>query len=148
MTAVVSRVLLFTEPEHVAGTVAALAAITDTEPVTMRITRRDGTRVTAHLVEIGGTVIEVAPGEPAVPALLELLVPDLPAACDRLSVAGITTVATPERGGVRVRIGALTVSVRKRDDAYYAQFSRAVEAGDYEIGGPLEPGPAWEEREK
>lgn len=35
-----------------------------------------------------------------------------------------------------------------RDAAYYAQFSRAVEAGDYEVGGPPEPGPAWEEREQ
>lgn len=115
MTAVVSRVLLFTEPEHVAGTVAALAAITGTEPVTMRITRLDGVRVTAHLVDVGATVFEVAPGEPAVPALIELQVPDLAAACDRLSVAGITPVATPERGGVRVRIGGLTVAVRQEE---------------------------------
>ena len=193
MTAI-SRVLLFTEPNQVEDTVAALAAITDTEPVTMRITRRDHSRVVAHLVEIGGTVIEVAPGEPAVPALIELLVPDLPAAADRLSAAGV--MVTPERGGARVKIGGLTVAVRLRaldfevaldgvaavdvngtdstvylsprgwdghsdvpweepipeepvrDAAYYAQFSRAVEAGDYEVGGPLEPGPAWEEREK
>jgi len=111
----VSRVLLFTEPDQVEDTVAALAAITGTEPVTMRITRRDGTVVTAHLVDVGTTVIEVAPGEPAVPALIELLVPDLMAACDRLSVAGITAVATPERGGVRVQIGGLTVAVREEE---------------------------------
>lgn len=34
-----------------------------------------------------------------------------------------------------------------RDDAYYAGLSRAVEAGDYEAIGPLERGPAREERE-
>lgn len=138
MTAVVSRVLLFTEPEHVAGTVAALAAITDTEPVTMRITRLDGTQVTAHLIDVGTTTIEVAPGEPAVPALIELQVADLTAAVERLSVAGITTVTTPERGGVRVRIGGLTVAVRERDDAYYAGLSDAVERGDYTAAGPAE----------
>lgn len=138
MTASLSRVLLFTEPDDVDRVTAALAAITDTEPVTMRITRRDGARVTAHLVEIGGTVIEVAPGETAVPALLELLVPDLAAAVERLSVAGITTVTTPERGGVRVRIGGLTVAVRERDDAYYAGLSDAVERGDYTAAGPAE----------
>lgn len=111
----VSRVLLFTQPEHVAGTVAALAAITGTEPVTMRITRRDHSRVVAHLIDVGSTTIEVAPGDPAAPALLELRVSDLTAACDRLSVAGITPVATPERGGVRVRIGGLTVAVRAEE---------------------------------
>lgn len=109
----VSRVLLFTEPDHVEDTVAALAAITDTEPATMRITRLDGTQVTAYLIDVGTTVIEVAPGEPAVPALIELHVADLPAAVDRLTAAGM--VATPERGGVRVRIGGLTVSVRQED---------------------------------
>lgn len=144
MTAI-SRILLFAQPDDVDRVTAALAAITGTEPVTMRMTRLDRTRVTAHLVEIGGTVIEVAPGEPAVPALIELLVPDLMAACDRLSVAGITAVATPERGGVRVRIGSLTVAVQERDDAYYEQLSDAVERGDYEVGGPLERGPKWED---
>lgn len=145
MTAVVSRVLLFTEPEHVAGTVAALAAITDTEPVTMRITRLDGVRVTAQLLDVGTTIIEVAPGEPAVPALIELLVSDLAAAADRLTATGMAVA--PERGGVRVRIGGLTVAVRERDAAYYAGLSGSIEAGDYEIGGPLERGPAWEEPE-
>lgn len=144
MTAALSRVLLFSDEAD--RIVAVLAAITGTEPVTMRITRLDGVRVTAHLIGVGSTTIEVAPGEPAVPALIELRVPDLAAVSDRLTAAG--TVITPERGGARVRIGALTVSVRERDDAYYAQFSRAVEAGDYAIGGPLEPSPAWEEREK
>ncbi|MBE5469502.1 hypothetical protein [Mycobacteroides abscessus] len=112
MTAI-SRVLLFTEPDQVAGTVAALAAITGAEPVTMRITRLDGVRVTAYLVDVDTTVIEVAPGEPAVPALIELLVPDLAAAVDRLTAAGV--MVTPERGGVRVQIGALTVSVRQEE---------------------------------
>lgn len=115
MTASVSRLLLFTEPEHVAGTVGALVAITGAEPVTMRMRRLDGSRVTAHLVGIGGVVIEVAPGEPAVPALLELRVPNLPAATDRLTAAGITAVATPERGGAQVRIGGLTVAVREQE---------------------------------
>lgn len=109
----VSRILVFTEPEHVAGTVATLAAITGTEPVTMRITRRDGVRVTAYLIDVGTTVIEVAPGECAVPALIELLVSDLAAATERLTAAGM--VVTPERGGARVRIGALMVSVRQVD---------------------------------
>lgn len=111
MTAAVSRVLLFTaEADRVT---AALAAITDTEPVTMRITRLDGTQVTAYLIDVGSTTIEVAPGEPAVPALIELLVPDLAAAADRLTATGMAV--TPERGGVRVRIGALTVSVRQEE---------------------------------
>ena len=106
----VSRVLLFSDEAD--RIVAALAAITDTEPISVRITRLDGVRVSAYLIDVGTTVIEVAPGESAVPALIELLVLDLAAACDRLSVAGITAVATPERGGVRVRIGSLTVAVR------------------------------------
>ncbi|AYM40390.1 MULTISPECIES: hypothetical protein [Mycobacteroides] len=112
MTAI-SRVLLFTEPEQVEDTVAALAAIADTAPVTMRITRLDGVRVTAQLLDVGTTTIEVAPGEPAVPALIELQVADLPAAADRLTATGMAV--TPERGGVRVRIGALTVAVRQVD---------------------------------
>lgn len=145
MTASLSRVLLFAQPDDVDRVTATLAAITDTAPVTMRITRRDRTSVTAHLVDVGTTVIEVAPGEPAIPALIELLVPDLTAACDRLSVAGITAAATPERGGVRVQIGGLTVAARERDDAYYEQLSDAVERGDYEVGGPLERGPKWED---
>lgn len=109
----VSRILLFAQPDDVDRVTAALAAITGTEPVTMRITRLDGTQVTAHLIDVGSTTIEVAPGEPAVPALIELHVADLPAAVDRLTAAGM--VATPERGGVRVRIGSLTVSVRQED---------------------------------
>ncbi|MBU9767126.1 hypothetical protein FR943_25250 [Mycobacterium sp. TNTM28] len=112
MTAV-SRVLLFTEPDQVEDTVAALAAITDTEPVTMRITRLDGTQVTAHLVNVGTTVIEVAPGEPAVPALIELRVPDLTATVERLSAAGM--VVTPERDGARVQIGGLTAAAREEE---------------------------------
>ncbi len=110
MTAV-SRVLLFTQLDDVDLVTAALSAITDTEPVTMRITRRDGTRVTAHLVNVGTTVIEVAPGESAVPALLELTVADLAAVTDRLTTAGMAII--PERGGARVRIGSLTVVVRE-----------------------------------
>ncbi|MGV7586368.1 hypothetical protein PJI74_01370 [Mycobacterium kansasii] len=109
----VSRVLLFTQPDDVDLVTATLAAITDTEPVTMPMTRLDRTRVTAHLVDVNGTVIEVAPGETAVPALLELLVPDLAAAADRLTATGMAVA--PERGGVRVRIGSLTVSVRQED---------------------------------
>lgn len=109
MTAI-SRILLFAQPDDVDLATAALAAIADAEPVTMRITRLDGTQVTAHLIDVGTTVIEVAPGESAVPALIELLVSDLAAVTDRL-----TAVATPERGGVRVRIGGLTVSVRQED---------------------------------
>lgn len=111
MNAVISRILLFTEPEHVAGTVAALAAITGAEPVTMRMRRLDGSRVTAHLVDVNGTVIEVAPGSPAAPALIELRVLDLVAVTDRLTAAGI--VVTSEPGGARVRIGGLTVTVRE-----------------------------------
>ncbi|SKR42921.1 Uncharacterised protein [Mycobacteroides abscessus subsp. abscessus] len=109
----VSRLLLFTQPDDIDRVTAALAAITGTAPTTMRITRLDGARVTAHLVEVTGTVIEVAPGEPAVPALLELRVPDLAAVSDRLTAAGM--VITPERGGARVQIGALTVSVRQEE---------------------------------
>lgn len=109
----VSRLLLFTQPDDIDRVTAALAAITDTEPVTMRITRLDGTQVTAHLLDVGTTVIEVAPGEPAVPALIELLVSDLAAATERLIAAGM--VVTPERGGAQVRIGSLTVSVRQVD---------------------------------
>lgn len=109
MTAALSRVLLFSDEAD--RIVAALAAITDTSPVTMRITRRDHSRVVAHLVEIGGTVIEVAPGETAVPALLELLVPDVAAAADRLAAAGV--MVTPESRGARVQIGSLTVAVRE-----------------------------------
>lgn len=109
----VSRVLLFTEPDQVEDTVAALVAITDTEPVTMRITRLDGTQVMAYLIDVGSTTIEVAPGEPAVPALIELQVADLAAVTDRLTAVGV--MATPERGGTKVRIGALTVSVRQEE---------------------------------
>lgn len=111
MTAALSRVLLFSDEAD--RIVAALAAITDTEPVTMRITRRDHSRVTAQLLDVGSTTIEVAPGEPAVPALIELLVPDLPAAVGRLTAAGL--MATPERGGVRVQIGGLIVAVRQEE---------------------------------
>lgn len=112
MTAI-SRILLFAQPDDVYRVTAALAAVTDTAPVTMRITRLDGVRVTAHLIDVGSTSIEVAPGEPAVPALLELLVPDVAAAVERLSAAGM--VITPERGGARVQIGSLTVAVWEQE---------------------------------
>lgn len=111
MNATLSRVLLFTAEADLVT--ATLAAITGTAPVTMRITRLDGVRVTAHIVDVGGTVIEVAPGEPAVPALIELLVSDLAAATERLIAAGM--VVTPERGGAQVRIGTITVSVRQEE---------------------------------
>lgn len=111
MTATVSRLLLFTaDADRVTD---ALAAITSTEPVTMQITRLDSARVTAHLVDVGATTIEIAPGEPAVPALIELQVADLPGVTGRLASAGM--VVAPERGGVRVRIGALTVAVREAE---------------------------------
>lgn len=112
MTAL-SRVLLFSDEAD--RITAALAAIIDAEPVTMRMTRLDGTAVTARLVEVNGVVIEVAPGASAAPALIELRAPDLAAATRRLTAASITTVVTPERGEARVRIGGLTVAVRQAE---------------------------------
>lgn len=66
---------------------------------------------------------------------------DYPAAVERCAAAGFEVI--PSAGGPvggHVELGGHTWLLVQlhRDDAYYERFSRAVEAGDYRVVGPVE----------
>lgn len=74
------------------------------------------------------------------------------AAVARCAAAGFTVTPSPTHPTTagHCDIGQVTFLLTKlerpvRDDAYYAGLSASIEAGDYEIGGPLERGPKWED---
>ncbi|WP_018600936.1 hypothetical protein [Mycobacterium sp. 155] len=118
--ATLSRIMIFTEPEHVADTVAVLAALTETRPTTVPMRRRD--RITMDRYEIisGGINIQVMGGDPAVPALIEFHVPgavELAAAIERVSAVGYTAepwpVGDPDPAHALIRVGELEINVQR-----------------------------------
>ncbi|GAA4676565.1 hypothetical protein [Gordonia humi] len=94
-----SRVLLFAEADDASEIVAALAALSGTSaPTWLLYVRRDDTETKATTLRVGDTTLDVAIGERALPVVLEVTVPDLHAALERVLAAGFSDSVWPHDG--------------------------------------------------
>ncbi|WP_211296221.1 hypothetical protein [Mycobacterium aquaticum] len=102
---------------------------------------------------VGDTLFRVEPAEAADRQWIPLGARDYAAVVERCEEAGFTAIPSPTHPQTAGHIDIDNVTFllaatgrgpepAMRDDAYYQQFSAAVEAGDYTVAGPLELGPA------
>ncbi|MGC5024409.1 hypothetical protein ACLQ3K_06590 [Tsukamurella sp. DT100] len=94
-----SRVLLVAEVDDAAEIVAVLTAFAGADHVTWLLyTHGDGSETEATTLRGGETTVDVAIGPRALPAVLEVLVPDLPSALERALGVGFSAATWPARG--------------------------------------------------
>lgn len=122
---VLSRALLFAEADDAAEIVDVLTAFAGTDaPTWLLYTRRGDTETKAATLRIGDTTVDVAIGDRAVPAVLEVTVPDLAAVLDRALAAGFPAAVWPgdgdletvttDAGGMRIRATSRTALIDRR----------------------------------
>jgi hypothetical protein len=110
MAVIVSRVRLFTpDPTSIAAAIS-IAASAPIEQV--RVSRLDGSAVTAQVVTVNDTVIEVVPGDVAAPAVIELRVADLNAAITSSVAAGFP-ISISRTGAARITLGDVVIPLRE-----------------------------------
>ncbi|MBS4102844.1 hypothetical protein [Tsukamurella paurometabola] len=96
-----SRVLLRASAGEAAEIVAALSVLAgfpDTAAVWLPYTSDDGIDSVAATIRVGETTVDVVVGERAAPVVLEVTVPDLPAAVHRAVAAGAPVTVWPALG--------------------------------------------------
>ncbi|MEC4616429.1 hypothetical protein [Tsukamurella tyrosinosolvens] len=97
-----TRILLFAEADEAAEVVDAFIALAGIgDPPWLLYVRRDGSETRAATLRIGDMTVDVAIGARAIPAVLEVSVPDLPRALERALVAGFSAAVWPREEALK-----------------------------------------------
>ncbi|MCB0929001.1 MAG: hypothetical protein KDB70_14045 [Mycobacterium sp.] len=105
----VSRILLFTVPDHLEPTVSAVAAAAGAAPIWTDVLRRDGSVSPQAAISVGGARIEISGGAVASPAVS---VPDPEAAAEAAAQVSGFEIRNG-MAGVRVVAPDLVIALRQ-----------------------------------
>ena len=98
---VLSRVQLLAEAADAAEIVVVLTAFAGTDNVTwLPYSHGDGSETKATTLRVGETTVDLAIGCRALPAVLEVMLPDLPSALERVLGVGLSAVTWAAEGAL------------------------------------------------